>query len=86
MAQYRADFPVGSGVQIASREVLKRFQESWKYHNNVTDGPLGYAGRHAVVTEVSNYVGGAPLYSLKGVPGIWHEELLAGAESQSPGR
>jgi hypothetical protein len=37
---------------------------------------LEYAGRTAQVKDVSFFHGGDEIYTLQGVPGVWHEECL----------
>ena len=73
---YNAEYPVGSHVRIVDRPKLVAFRESWKYHHKLEDQQLLYSGLSALVEEVSFYHGGDELYSLKGIPGIWHEECL----------
>ncbi len=76
---YNADFPVGSQVQIADLATLEHFRATWKYHDPLTEKQLKYAGRIATVKSVGFYFGGDELYTLKGIPGIWHEINLHAA-------
>lgn len=73
---YQEEFPKGSKVKIVSRPALEHFLASWKYHSKLNPDQLKYADRVAEVESVSFYHGGDELYSLKGIPGIWHEQCL----------
>jgi hypothetical protein len=74
---YKADFPEGSTVRIASKDVLKGFQRpQWAYHNPLSDAQLDQAGKVCTVQSVGFYHGGDDLYELQGVAGIWHEGCL----------
>lgn len=77
--RYNADFPIGTIVQIADIEFLGTFLRDWKYHNPLLQNQLEFAGQTAEVVSVSFYHGGNELYTLKDIPGVWHEECLAGA-------
>jgi hypothetical protein len=77
MPPYNEQFPVGTCVQIASKEQLEGFWRSWQYHHPLTVEQLAFAGRPAVVRSVGFYHGGDVLYELEGIPGIWHERCLA---------
>lgn len=76
MPRYQEAYPVGSKVQIVSRENLEAFRATWKYHNKLTSAQLKYADRVTEVAKVGFYHGGDVLYELKGVSGIWHEDCL----------
>ncbi len=71
-----AEFEVGTEVRIADRAFLEKFMEAGQYHNELEPEQLEYAGRTAKVTEVSFFHGGDEIYTLQGVPGVWHEECL----------
>lgn len=73
---YQEEFPVGSEVRIVGRPELERFQREWKWHNRLTTEQLDYADQTVRVKSVSFYHGGDELYTLEGVPGIWHETCL----------
>jgi hypothetical protein len=73
---YKAKFPKGSTVKIASRAELEYFLKTWKFHNKLRSDQLEYSDRLAQIEEVGFYHGGDVLYKLKGVPGIWHERCL----------
>jgi hypothetical protein len=75
----QAEFEVGSEVRIADRAFLESFMEAGQYHNELEPEQLAYAGRVAKVKEVSFFHGGDEIYTLQGVPGVWHEECLASA-------
>ena len=47
---------------------------------SVDSRQIVFAGRGTTVQEVSFYHGGDVLYTLDGIPGIWHEQCLAGCE------
>jgi hypothetical protein len=71
-----AEFEVGTEVRIADRAFLEKFMEAGQYHNELEPEQLDYAGRAAKVKEVSFFHGGDEIYTLQGVPGVWHEECL----------
>jgi hypothetical protein len=73
---YIEKFPKGSKVRIKDDAFLESFRLTWKLHNPLEAEQLGYAGRGATVATVSFYHGGDVLYSLSGIPGIWHERCL----------
>ena len=81
MAAYREDFRVGSSVQILDVNELEEFVRSWKYHHKLGTEQMKFAGRTATVEGVSFYHGGDPLYTLRGLPGLWHEQCLNAAPS-----
>jgi len=76
MPPYNEQFPVGTYVQIISRERLEEFKRSWRYHHPLADQQLAFAGQKGIVRKVSFYHGGDVLYLLEGVPGTWHEQCL----------
>src|ERR1700722_14042410 len=76
MKPYTELFPVGSTVRVALRPDLERFLATWKFHNPLLAEQLAFAGSCATITEVGVYHGGAGLYVLDSVPGIWHEQCL----------
>lgn len=82
---YKARFPVGTKVRIASLAQLEKHRSEWKYHHKLQSEQLEYGGSTAMVKEVSFYHGGDQLYVREDVPGIWHEALLERLESQRPG-
>ena len=74
---YNADFPKGSKVRIKSCKFLRNFRLTWKYHHPIEESQIAYGGTVAEVDSVGYYHGGDELYTLKFVPGTWHEECLA---------
>lgn len=70
------EFAVGTDVRIADRGFLEEFLEAGQYHNELEPEQLEYAGRVAKVKEVSLFHGGDEIYTLDGIPGVWHEECL----------
>lgn len=78
-------YPVGSRVVIAERADLERFRMEWKLHDQLEQRQLRYAGVGASVRAVGFYHGGDALYSLRGVPGVWHERCLQAATEARPG-
>jgi hypothetical protein len=76
MPDYRALYPEDTFVQIASPADLQHFRLTWKYHHKLDLDQLSYAGRIAQVEKVTYYHGGDVLYTLRGIPGIWHEHCL----------
>lgn len=73
---YNAEFPKGTKVRIGTRATLEDFLKNWGYHNKLELWQLNYAGRLAEVESVTFYHGGDELYSLKDIPGVWHEQCL----------
>jgi hypothetical protein len=73
---YREEFPKGTKVKVINRAKLERFRESWNLHHKLEAQQLDYADRAAVVESVAFYHGADELYTLKGIPGIWHEQCL----------
>ena len=84
MPPYAEKFPVGASVRVVDKTALKRFRSNWHLHNPLVPEQIGWAGKHAVVAEVGFYHGGDPLYVLRGVPGVWHEECLVAIPDQAP--
>ncbi len=82
MGQYHEDDPVGSVVRIADALKLQEFQRTWKYHDPLQPEQLSHAGRTAKVKSVGYYHGGDVLYTLRGIPGIWHEQCLEPVRSE----
>jgi hypothetical protein len=76
MEAYKATFPVGTNVRIASKDRLEKHRREWKYHHKLQTTQLAFGESTATVKEVSFYHGGDQLYVLENIPGIWHEELL----------
>jgi hypothetical protein len=74
-----AEFEVGSEVRIADHAFLEEFLEAGQYHNELEPEQLAYAGRVAKVKSVEFFHGGDEIYTLEGVPGVWHEECLSAA-------
>jgi hypothetical protein len=70
-----AEFEVGSEVKIADRAFL----EAGQYHNELEPEQLAYAGKIAKVKAVDFFTGGDEIYTLQGIPGVWHEECLSAA-------
>jgi hypothetical protein len=73
----KAEFEVGSEVRTADRNFLEEFLEAGQYHNELEPEQLEYAGRTAKVKGVEFFHGGDEIYTLEGVPGVWHEECLS---------
>src|ERR1700691_3396551 len=74
-----AEFEVGSEVRIADRSFLESFLEAGQYHNELEPEQLAYAGKIAKVKAVDFFTGGDEIYTLQGIPGVWHEECLSAA-------
>ena len=74
-----AEFEVGSQVRVADRTFLESFLEEGQYHNELEPEQLEYAGRTAAVKKVEFFHGGDEIYTLDGIPGVWHEECLSAA-------
>jgi hypothetical protein len=72
-----AEFEVGSQVRVADRTFLESFLEEGQYHNELEPEQLDYAGRVASVVRVEFFHGGDEIYTLEGIPGVWHEECLS---------
>ena len=75
---YEAEYPVGSSVRVAPRDMLLEFMRpKWRFHHPLQPEQLECAGRVARVKDVSFYHGGDELYELVDIPGIWHEDCLS---------
>jgi hypothetical protein len=70
-------FQPGDTVRIADAETLAGFARTWKLHHPLEPDQLPFAGKTAMVTDSSMYFGGDILYTLEGVPGVWHQRLLS---------
>jgi hypothetical protein len=81
---YNAEYPKGSKVRLAPRQMLEDFLRTWKYHNKLHAEQLEYAGQIAEVEEIGFYHGGDEIYKLKGVPGVWHESCLEWGSNEAP--
>ena len=87
MPPYRELFPRASLVRVKDRAALEAFKREWRYHHPLTRNQLTFAGKDAVIVDVAYYHGGDVLYSLEGLPGLWHEQCLESPSSTSePGR
>ena len=84
MAQYKEDFPVGSIVRVKDRGFLESFKKDWAYHNPLKSKQLASAGKEGRVAEVGFYHGGDVLYTIDGMPGIWHERCLESPMKKEP--
>jgi len=71
-----AEFEVGTDVRIADRAFLENFLEEGQYHNELESEQIQFAGRVARVKTVEFFHGGDEIYTLEGIPGVWHEECL----------
>jgi hypothetical protein len=72
----QAEFEVGTEVRIADRAFLEQFLEAGQYHHELEPEQLDYAERVATVEKVEFFHGGDEIYTLDGIPGVWHEECL----------
>jgi hypothetical protein len=72
----KAEFEVGSQVRVADRAFLDGFLEAGQYHNELEPEQLAYADRVATVKAIEFFHGGDEIYTLEGIPGVWHEECL----------
>ena len=57
----------------------RAFLEAGQYHNELEPEQLEFAGRVAKVKSVEFFHGGDEIYTLEGIPGVWHEECLSAA-------
>ena len=80
---YKEDFPVGSKVRIASREFLKHFERSWKYHYPLESSQLHHAGEVATVSSVGFYHGGDVVYQLRDIPALGMRRAFALTHKQA---
>jgi len=76
---YNAEFPRGSWVRIVDRRALERFAITWEYHHPLERAQFEFAGTVSRVGDVGYYHGGAEIYALEKVPGVWHEVCLVKA-------
>ena len=72
-----AEFEVGTQVRVADRAFLESFLEEGQYHNELEPEQIEYAGRVAKVKKIEFFHGGDEIYTLDGIPGVWHEECLS---------
>jgi hypothetical protein len=72
----KEEFPVGSLIKVAGRDVLENFMRTRKLHNKLKPDQLGYAEKTGKIKSVEFYHGGDELYQIEGIPGIWHEQCL----------
>jgi hypothetical protein len=70
------EFEVGSEVRVADRAFLENFLEAGQYHNELEPEQLEHASRVAKVKAIDFFHGGDEIYTLEGLPGVWHEECL----------
>ena len=73
----KMEFEVGSEVRIADRTFLESFLDAGQYHNELEPEQLEYAGQVAKVKQAIFFHGGDEIYTLEGIPGVWHEECLS---------
>jgi hypothetical protein len=83
---YRARFSVGSRVQISSRDALEAFMSTYRLHHAVVPEQLTYAGINTIVTGVSYYHGGDPVYTLESVGSFGWLEACLTATPEASGR
>ena len=76
MPDYLAIFAYGETVRIATRTCLEQFQAEWKYHHPLQSEQLDCASQVGSIRALSYNHGGAPLYEIRGIPGVWHESCL----------
>ena len=67
-------------IRVKERDALELFKKEWRYHNPLQSAQFACAGREGTVTTVSFYHGGDVLYTLEGMPGVWHEQCLESIE------
>ena len=82
MPPYKEKFPAGTKVQVAGRDELLEFRNTWKLHHPLEEFQLKFAGTTAIVRGAGFYHGGDVLYSLEDVPGTWHEACLCAPPSE----
>jgi len=70
------EYPSGSLVRVAKREMLEEFMRTWKYHHPLQAEQLEFAGKTGKVELHGFYHGGDEVYKVEGIPGIWHEKCL----------
>ena len=83
MPPYTELYPVGTPVQVTERSQLERFRDTWRYHHPLQSEQLSFAGQQATIADVAFYQGGDVLYTLAGVPGLWHECCLHAPENST---
>ena len=76
---YKENFPIGTKVRIGSLVDLTAFTREWQFHHPLEPQQLKYADTVCKVKTVGFYHGGDVLYTLREVPGTWHEACLRGA-------
>jgi len=73
---YVEKFKIGASVRVAEKPFLEDFRTRWKWHHPLQEEQVGCAGAVSKVKTVGFYHGGDVIYTLEGLPGIWHEECL----------
>ena len=81
---YTEQFPKGSKVRVKDGAFLESFRQTWRFHNPLQPEQLGFANRIAEIESVGFYHGGDVLYTLRSVPGIWHEQCLEAVRRSMP--
>ena len=79
MGAYKEEFPAGSSVQILDTMELEEFARSWKYHHPLQRAQMEFAGKTGQIEGVAFYHGGDALYTIRDLPGFWHEQCLRAA-------
>ena len=74
-----AEFEIGAEVRVADRAFLEKILEAGHDHNELEPEQLAFAGAVARVKSVEFFHGGDEIYTLEGIPGVWHEECLSAA-------
>jgi hypothetical protein len=72
-----AEFEVGTEVRVADRAFLEQFMEEGQYHHDLEPEQIAFAGAVAKVKNVEFFHGGDEIYTLEGIPGVWHEACLS---------
>jgi|SRR5688572_9535111 hypothetical protein len=73
-------FKEGAEIRIASSAQIEQFARTSQFHDLLRPEQLQHANRTAIVRASGIYRGDV-VYQLKGVPGIWHEQLLSSKDA-----
>ena len=73
----KAEFEVGSEVRIADRAFSRVFSKPGSTTTSSSPSSSNTPAASAKVKDVTFFHGGDEIYTLEGIPGVWHEECLS---------
>ena len=74
---YDPNFKEGDRMRIADHAALAVFLRTWRYHHKLQPEQLAFAGTVAEIESTGIYHGGAVIYKVRDLPGMWHEKHLS---------